>query len=371
MWHEMSTDVQLYVKTCATCSKNKKPCVKPKAELGSYHTGARMEQVHLDMMGPLPESDSGNKYIMVMVDQYSKWVEIQPLQEITAETTAHTAVDHFFTKFGYPLQIHTDQGKNFDGNLFHEICKLLRITKTHTTPYRPCSNGQVEWYNQLLLQLIRCYMHNWQGTWDQDLQLLARAIRTMKNHSTGYSANMMMLLMDTFQPVDILMGTVGAAVRDKNPSEYVCKLCKTLPEVHRLASEHLKSGLCYQKKTYDLKLQQAHFEVGNFVYKLNAVNKKGKCKKLKPIWVGPLVVTQVISPVLYCVRDRCCEHVLHHDQLKLCEDHVVPMWLCQLRHKIVDLDATIAYDEAEQELDEDNSARTALAAEEVSPLQFC
>ena len=211
-------------------------------------------------------------------------------------------------------------------------------------------------------------MCNWQGTWDQDLQLLAEAIRTMKNCSTRYNVNMMMLLMDTFQPVDILMGTEGAAVKDENPSEYLCKLCKTLPEVHRLASEHLKSGLCYQKKTYDLKLQQAHFKVGDFVYKLNAVNKKGECKKLKPIWIGPLVVTQVISPVLYHVRDRCHEHVLHHDQLKLCEDHVVPMWLHQLRHKIVDLDATIAYDEAEQELDEDNSARTALAAEEVSPL---
>ena len=157
-------------------------------------------------------------------------------------------------------------------------------------------------------------------------------------------------------------------MRDENPSEYLCKLCKTLPKVHRLESARLKSGLCYQKKTYDLKLQQAHFEVGDFVYKLNAVNKKGECKKLKPIWIGPLVVTQVISPVLYHVQDRHHEHVLHHDWLKLCEDCVVPMWLCQLRHKVVDLDATIAYDEAEQELDEDNSARTALAAEEVSPL---
>ena len=72
--------------------------------------------------------------------------------------------------------------------------------------------------------------------------------------------------------------------------------------------------------------------------------------------------------MLYHVRDRHCEHVVHHDQLKSCEDHVVPMWLCQLRHKIVDLDATIAYDEAEQELDEDISGRRALAAEEVSPL---
>ena len=176
-------------------------------------------------------------------------------------------------------------------------------------------------------------MCNWQGTWDQDLKLLARAIRTIKNHSTGNSANMMTLLMDTFQPVDILTGTEGAVVRDKNPSEYLCKLHKTLPKVHRLASKHLKSDLCYQKKAYDLKLQQAHFKVGDFVYKLNAVNKKGECKKLKPIWIGPLVVTQVISPVLYHVQDRHHEHVLHHDWLKLCEDHVVPMQLCQLRQK--------------------------------------
>ena len=139
----------------------------------------------------------------------------------------------------------------------------------------------------------------------QDLQLLVGAIRTMKNHSTGYSANMMMLLMDTFQPGDILMGTEETAVRNENPSQYLCKLHSTLTEVHRLASEHLKSGLCYQKKTYDLKLQQKHFDVGDFVYKLNVVNKDGQCKKLKPIWIGPLLVTQVLSPVLYNVKDRC------------------------------------------------------------------
>ena len=72
MWHEMSTDVQLYVKTCATCSRNKTPWVRPRAELGSYHIGARMEWIHLDMMGPLPESDSQDKYIMVMVEWCSK-----------------------------------------------------------------------------------------------------------------------------------------------------------------------------------------------------------------------------------------------------------------------------------------------------------
>ena len=59
-----------------------------------------MEKVHLDMMGPLPESDSGNKYTMVMDDQHSQWVKIKSLKNISEETTAHTAVDQFFTRFG-------------------------------------------------------------------------------------------------------------------------------------------------------------------------------------------------------------------------------------------------------------------------------
>ena len=84
-----------------------------------------MERVHLDMIGPLPESDRGNKCIRVMVDQFSHRVEIQPLPEISAETKARMAVDDFFSRFGYPLQIHTDQGKNFDGNLFKAMCHLL------------------------------------------------------------------------------------------------------------------------------------------------------------------------------------------------------------------------------------------------------
>ena len=87
--------------------------------------------------------------------------------------------------------------------------------------------------------------------------------------------------------------------------EHVHKVKKIIHKVHSLVSEHLESGLYYQKKTYDLKLQQNHIKAGNFVYKPNIVNKKIAYKKLKPIWLGPLLVTQVISPMLYQVKDRC------------------------------------------------------------------
>ena len=85
------------------------------------------------------------------------------------------------------------------------LCDLCRITKTCTTPYRPCSKGQVECYNCLLLQIVHCYLHAKDKTWDQDLKLVAGTICGMEHCATGFSANMMMLGMEVFTPIDILM----------------------------------------------------------------------------------------------------------------------------------------------------------------------
>ena len=65
--------------------------------------------------------------------------------------------------------------------------------------------------------------------------------------------------------------------------------------------------------------------------------------------MGPLLVTEVINPVLYRVCDRKREYVLHHDLLKRCEDRTIPFWLQKMRHNLIDLDTTIAYDSAEQQ----------------------
>ena len=157
MWHELSTDVSVYVRSCPVCNKNKKANVKPRAGLRSFRAGAPMECVHMDILGPFPPSESGNRYILLMVDQFTKWVEIHPIPDQTAERTARMAVDQFFSRFGAPLQIHTDQGRNFDGHVMKALCSLYHITKTRTTPYHPSSNGQAEQYNWLLLQLIWCF----------------------------------------------------------------------------------------------------------------------------------------------------------------------------------------------------------------------
>ena len=94
-------------------------------------------------------------------------------------------------------------------------------------------------------------------------------------------------------------------------------------------------------------MQESHYESGDFVYRLSSASKTGESKKLKPVWIGPLVVIDVINPVLFQVKDHKKEYVLHHDCFKHCEDHSIPFWLHKLHHNLLDLDTTIAYDEAE------------------------
>ena len=111
-WPTMSADVEKHVKACAACNRSKHLCRKSRAPLQSFTTGAPMEKCHMDILGPLPESRKGNKYVLLMVDQFTKWVEAAPLPDQTAETVARAVIDHLFSRPGCPWETCTDQGAN-------------------------------------------------------------------------------------------------------------------------------------------------------------------------------------------------------------------------------------------------------------------
>ncbi len=104
---------------------------------------------------------------------------------------------------------------------------------------------------------------------------------------------------------------------------------------HATAREQLKMVQRRQKKDYDLKLYQREYEVGDLVYLIDSSSKIGLCKKLKPPWLGPFIVVNKLSPILYRIKNRKKETVVHHDRLKLCEDRDVPGWLKRMRHNVI------------------------------------
>ncbi|VDI38300.1 Hypothetical predicted protein [Mytilus galloprovincialis] len=143
-WPCMTSDISRWCQTCPSCAKRKRGPGKGKYPMQHYTVTRPLECIAIDIMGPLPQTDNDNEYIMVIGDYFSKWKEAYALKNHTAQAVADKLVTEFICRFGAPTRIHTDQGREFESNLFSEICKLLGVEKSRTTPYRPQSDGMVE-----------------------------------------------------------------------------------------------------------------------------------------------------------------------------------------------------------------------------------
>ena len=305
---------------------SKKPNRYGKCPMISFHAGAPMERVHLDFLGPLPKTSRGNQNILMMVDQFTKWVECIPLPSQTAEETARAAVNEFFARFGYPFEIFTDQGRNFESHLFTQLCKVLKIHKARTTPYRPSANGQVERANRTLLQAIRCYIGRTQNKWDEYLPQIAGAMRSTVNRSTGYTPNKLMLGREVNQPADLLYPVPNTKPK-AGDEEYVSNLREEITKSHEDARRNLRSTQKRMKRDYDLRTHLRTFKKDAMVYVLDTARTKGKCKKLSPSWKGPALVLQPLSQYKYRVKMKDNIFVANHDRLKECQIDRVPAWI--------------------------------------------
>jgi hypothetical protein len=143
-WYLLDKDVRMHIKTCPVCNKKKDPTKKQTAPLMDYRSGYPLDRIGLDIIGPLPQTKRRNKYLLVVGDYFTCWMEAYPIPQQNAEMIANKLVNEFISRFGVPLEVHTDQGRNFDGKHFAEICKLLETTKTRTTAYHPTPNGMIE-----------------------------------------------------------------------------------------------------------------------------------------------------------------------------------------------------------------------------------
>ena len=149
-WPGQYKDVQEWCWTYAICAARKTPTPKPKAALQPVSVGYPMELVAIDILGPLPQSEAGNIYILVVGDYFTKWMEAYPILNQEAETVAKKLVDEFFCRFSIPKQLHSDQGRQFESQLVIQVCKLLHIAKSKMTPYHPQSDGLIERFNRTL-----------------------------------------------------------------------------------------------------------------------------------------------------------------------------------------------------------------------------
>ncbi|VDI34917.1 Hypothetical predicted protein [Mytilus galloprovincialis] len=117
-----------------------------------------------------------------------------PIFHIVAEKL----VNEFVSRFGIPLEIHTDQG-----NLFQELCRLFDIHKTKSTPFHPSFNGLIEKFNQTLGKMIKSYVDENKRKWDFYIPILMSAYGSTVHPSTGFGPNKLMLGREVNLPHDL------------------------------------------------------------------------------------------------------------------------------------------------------------------------
>ena len=140
-------------------------------------------------MGPSPETDDGNKCILVLGDHLSKCAEAYAFKNHTAQTVADIIMEQFITHFGVPRSLHSDQGPKFKSDLIAELCKLLHINKACTVPYNPKSDGLVERANWTVIQVLTTLVNEACNDMD-DLPFVMMAYRSSVHESTKCTPNL-------------------------------------------------------------------------------------------------------------------------------------------------------------------------------------
>ena len=333
LWPGMRRSVNLFVMACDVCAAYKTDGKKRRAEMKSHVTGVPMERICLDIVGPFPESRNGNKYGLVVTDYFTKYVEVYAIPNQEASTIATVLTREFFSRYGVPNFLHSDQGTQFESKLFAEVCTLLGITKTRTTPFRPQSDGQSERNIKTLSRMIAMATKD-QHDWDEHLPFLSMAYRATPQDSTGLTPNFLMYGRELSMPVDVMIGPPQD--QPMTELEYVKKMQKKLTYAYGLARMNLKKAAERQSKYYNKFRHGVQFNLGDLCWYANKLRKKGVSPKLQPKWRGPCLVTKKFTDTLVHIQVSAKKSLtVHTDLLKPCHSPRRPRWLKRAQNSLL------------------------------------
>ena len=275
----------------------------------------------MDVLGPLPATPEGNKFVLVVMDYFTKWVEVFAMKDQTAETVAAVLVDEVFSRLGCPIELHSDQGSNFRSKVMTEVYRLMGIKKTQTTPYHPRGDGMVERMNRTLEDMLAHCVSERQTDWDQHLPLLAMAYRSAPHSTTAETPNMLMLGREVTLPIDLVVEPLPEEVEEPpNLSGYADDLLERMRLVAQATRAVMTQQLKSQKRHFDQNVHLTIHKPGDVVWLKLHASKKGKSPKLMKRWGGPFLIKDKLSSVNYRIqetpRSKC--KVVHGDDIKPC-----------------------------------------------------
>ena len=204
----MKETASLIMKSCPTCGLCNRPQFNNKAPLVPIRTGFFNEILHIDFGGPYKITPNGNRYLLIMIDNFTNWPNAIATKDATAQTTIEVIMQHWVCHFGMPFRIHSDRGSNFECETFQGVCQMLGIKKSRNTSFHPICNSKAERLIGSLKKMVEKLCLENKEPWDKTIHLALLAYRSCVQKSTKFSPHYLLFGRPMKLPIELQLGLI-------------------------------------------------------------------------------------------------------------------------------------------------------------------
>ena len=334
-WKRMYRDVDNWVRSCISCAQRKTHRHKVRAPMMTMKVPSAFERVSVDILGPLPITTNGNRYVLCFTDHCTRWPILVPIKTMDATTVARAFFDHIICQHGCPQYLLSDRGTNFLSKLVLEVCRIMRTSKLNTSSYHPQCNAIQERFNSVILDTLSHYANEYQTNWDEYIPAIQFAYRsTPADNSVGFSPFFLLYGREARLPLDVTL-MAKSEYPEKTVREHIHHLVSQLEVFRAISKQHLELNQASMKDRYDEHTSDVQFQVGDTIWLYIPATQPGLSKKLMKFWSGPYLLVEQTGPVNFRVRNltnnKLMSAPVHVNRMKFAydryarpENHVMP-----------------------------------------------
>ena len=309
-WTGMRDDIKLFTQSCHGCQAVKggrNTRYSKSGKIQTFSAKTPFELVSIDICGPLPQTSDGNRYIVSMIDKFSRFCLLVPVKDIKTQTIIK-AYERWVSLFGPPKALLSDNGSQFISKMFKNYTKSQQTKQRFSTPYYPECNGQIErlhrWIKERLTLIsidLGVNFVDGDDDWSDYIYLIQHAYNSTPNTMTKYSPNKIILGRDC----KIILDEIDAdEITASTPSEYIRMMENNRRIISNNANNNQSKYDRSRIKTYNKnRYKEIAYEVGDIV--LNNVKRRliGNKSKFTETWTGPYEIIEKINDKQYKIRN--------------------------------------------------------------------
>lgn len=306
-WPKMWQTIKNYVHSCVPCQQYKARNVLSGGEMNVKEVTELkpFQIVSMDLVGPLPMSRGKKQFILVLVDQATKFIIGESLTQATTNSVIKVIEKKLFLEHGVPNILLTDNGSQFTSKKMKTFCASYGV-QLHTTPfYFPAANA-TERYNRTIKTALAIFATDDHRSWDEHLPYVIFCLRTAVSEVTGFTPSKLVFGRELNCPFSTSSSIQHGRGAPFTADKYHEDLTAELQIIYEKAKQAYQKAKTTQLKQYNMRHRPVQFNQGNLVWRKNFELSKGGERitaKLNPKFIGPFKVSKVLSTTQYQLED--------------------------------------------------------------------